>query len=163
MGELRKSDTGDDPRLAEVVDLANRNVASGGGPFAAAILHGGAVVAIGVNEVVSGLDPTAHAEVVAIREACRELGRYSLEGCVLISSCEPCPMCMSAALWVRVDEVIYAADRHDAAAAGFDDLAFYRLFEQEGSTWPIRVAHRPIASRLAPFTAWSEFADRVEY
>ncbi|WP_019927331.1 nucleoside deaminase [Nocardia sp. BMG111209] len=149
--------------LAETVRLAATNVAAGGGPFAAAILCDGNIVATGTNEVVTGLDPTAHAEVVAIRAACRALGRFSLAGCLLVSSCEPCPMCLSAALWSRVDQVIYAADRYDAARAGFDDLAFYRLFEQDRRTWPIPVAHHRVDSHDAPFRAWRQHPDRIEY
>ncbi|MCX4092401.1 nucleoside deaminase [Nocardia sp. alder85J] len=149
--------------LAETVRQANANVHTGGGPFAATVLRAGVVVATGANQVVPNLDPTAHAEVVAIRAACRALGTHSLAGCLLISSCEPCPMCLAAALWSRVDQVVYAADRYDAAEAGFDDLAFYRLFETDGPAWPIRVTHRPIDARRAPFLAWADFADRVEY
>jgi len=158
--ELSKSEQ---PWLAEAVQLAVESVASGGGPFAAAVLRAGTVVATGANEVVRSLDPTAHAEVVAIRAACHSLGRYSLAGCVLVSSCEPCPMCLAAALWSRVDRVIYAADRHDAAAAGFDDSAFYRLFEQDRQSWPIPVTHQAIRDSRAPFAAWKNRSDRVEY
>lgn len=149
--------------LTEIVEAATASVAAGGGPFAAAVLQEGVVVAVGTNEVVGSLDPTAHAEVVAIRAACRELGRFSLAGCVLISSCEPCPMCLAAALWSRVGGVIYAADRHDAADAGFDDLSFYRLFEQDRQSWPIPVTQQRLGSRAAPFAAWGDRLDRVEY
>jgi tRNA(Arg) A34 adenosine deaminase TadA len=149
--------------LVDTVRRATDNVASGGGPFAAAVLRAGTIVATGANQVVGSLDPTAHAEVVAIRAACRELDSFTLTGCVLVCSCEPCPMCLSAALWSRVDQVIYAADRHDAAEAGFDDLMFYELFEQDRSTWPISVTHQPISSRGAPFAAWGDRPDRIEY
>ncbi len=98
------------------------------------------MVATGQNRVTRDLDPTAHAEVLAIRSACAELGDFALTGCTLYASCEPCPLCVSAALWSRVDRVVYAADRHDAARGGFDDLAFYDLFTRDRSTWPMPVA-----------------------
>jgi len=121
--------------LAHCVELATKNVTDGGGPFGALVVKDGTIVSTGVNQVTTTLDPTAHAEVVAIRRACRELGTFRLDGCLLVSSCEPCPMCLSSALWARVDRVIYAADRHDAAKAGFDDLAFYELFDRPRDTW----------------------------
>ena len=102
--------------MNEAIDLATESVRNGGGPFGALIARGGEIVAIGNNNVTSHLDPTAHGEVSAIRAACQKLGSFSLEGCVLVTSCEPCPMCLSSALWARVDRVVYAADRHDALA-----------------------------------------------
>jgi guanine deaminase len=107
------------------VDLAVANVAAGGGPFGAVIVQNGAEVAVGINRVTLDRDPTAHAEVVAIRSTCGALRDFSLVGCTLYSSCEPCPLCVSAALWARLDRVVYAADRNDAARGGFDDRAFY--------------------------------------
>ena len=121
------------------------------------------MVASGVNQVARTLDPTAHAEVVAIRAACRLIGDFRLTGCVLVSSCEPCPLCLSAALWARVDRVICAADRNDAAAAGFDDRAFYDLFEQPRASWPLPVVQLSTADRTQPFTAWLARTDRVQY
>src|SRR5438874_2765446 len=109
------------PWLDRAVDLATDNVAEGGGPFGAVIIRGESeLISVGVNRVTRDLDPTAHAEVVAIREACRKLGDFKLDGCVLVTSCEPCPLCLAAALWARVDRVVFAADRYDAAKAGFD-------------------------------------------
>src|SRR5579885_2837364 len=105
--------------LDEAVRLAAANVATGGGPFGAVVVRGDELIATGVNRVVPTLDPTAHAEVVAIREACQRVGDFRLTGCVLFSSCEPCPLCLSASLWARLDRVVFAADRDDAAAAGF--------------------------------------------
>ncbi|MCP2261765.1 tRNA(Arg) A34 adenosine deaminase TadA [Streptoalloteichus tenebrarius] len=149
--------------LTECVRLAADNVASGGGPFGALVARDGEVLAVGVNQVTPTLDPTAHAEVVAIRAACRRIGDFRLTGCVLVTSCEPCPLCLAAALWARVDRVLYAADRHDAAEAGFDDLAFYRLFETPRDRWSVRVEQLACAGRTDPFTAWLERPDRVEY
>jgi tRNA(Arg) A34 adenosine deaminase TadA len=150
-------------RLAEAVALAVDNVAAGGGPFGALVVRDGAVVATGVNQVTTTNDPTAHAEVVAIRAACRALHDFRLTGCVLVSSCEPCPLCLAAALWARVDRVIYAADRHDAARGGFDDLAFYELFATPREQWPMRVVGAPTPDATAPFAAWRAKSDRVDY
>src|SRR5438874_606486 len=110
------------PWLDRAVALATENVEAGGGPFGALIIRGDSeLISVGVNRVTRDIDPTAHAEVVAIREACRKLSDFRLDGCVLVTSCEPCPLCLAAALWSRVDQVVYAADRYDAASAGFDD------------------------------------------
>ena len=149
--------------LRRVVDNAVDNVAAGGGPFAALIVRGDEVVAEGVNRVTRDLDPTAHAEVVAIRAACQAVNDFSLAGCVLVSSCEPCPLCLAAALWARVDEVVYVADRDDAARAGFDDRAFYDLFDQPRSGWPTPVHQARIAPAAAPFDAWLAKSDRIAY
>ena len=149
--------------LRQCVDLATKNVAAGGGPFGALVVKDGSVVAEGVNQVTPTLDPTAHAEVVAIRLACKELNTFKLDGCVLVSSCEPCPMCLSSALWARVDRIVYAANRHDAAKAGFDDLAFYELFEQPRDSWRLPVAQASEVDGFVPFAAWLDRPDRVEY
>lgn len=146
-----------------VVARATDNVAAGGGPFAALIARDGDIVAEGVNRVTRDLDPTAHAEVVAIRAACAATGEFALAGCVLVSSCEPCPLCLAASLWARVDEVVYAADRHDAARAGFDDREFYDLFGKPRDTWPLPVRQQRIGSTAQPFDAWLANADRVDY
>ncbi|GAB7048058.1 nucleoside deaminase [Catenuloplanes indicus] len=149
--------------LDQAVAAAVANVGTGGGPFGALVVRGGEVVATGVNQVTITLDPTAHAEVVAIRAACRALGTFKLDGCVLVSSCEPCPLCLAAALWARVDRVVYAADRHDAADAGFDDRAFYDLFARPRAEWQVPVVQADATDRVAPFTAWANRADRVDY
>ena len=152
-----------DSSLRHVLDCAVANVGAGGGPFAALVVRDGEAVSEGVNRVTRDLDPTAHAEVVAIRAACQELASFSLAGCVLVASCEPCPLCLAAALWSRVDEVVYVADRGDAAGAGFDDRAFYELFDQPRSTWPTPVRQTRIAAATAPFEAWLAKADRIAY
>ncbi len=149
--------------LARAIDLARENVDSGGGPFGAVVVRADEVIATGTNLVTATLDPTAHAEVVAIRNACAAVGDFRLTGCVLVSSCEPCPLCLAASLWARVDAVVFAADREDAAVAGFDDRAFYDLFAAPRETWQLRVSQVPHASRLAPFTAWEERTDRLRY
>ncbi|AOR30011.1 tRNA-specific adenosine deaminase [Streptomyces fodineus] len=150
--------------MEKAITLATNSVTNGGGPFGALVAKDGEVVATGHNQVTSTLDPVAHAEVSAMRAACRELNTFSLEGCVLITSCEPCPMCLAAALWARVDRLVYSADRHDAAVAGFDDRNFYDLFEKKPqSMWPMSVEHLDLPNRTAPFDAWLAKADRIAY
>ncbi|RJQ81994.1 nucleoside deaminase [Pseudonocardiaceae bacterium YIM PH 21723] len=149
--------------LAAAVRLAQDNATRGGGPFGALIAREGEVIATGSNRVTANLDPTAHAEVTAIRAACTKLGAFSLDGYVLISSCEPCPMCLASALWARVDRIVYAADRDDAARAGFDDTAFYQLFDSPRDTWPVPVVRHAGVDGTPPFTAWLNNPDRTEY
>ncbi|TDE96085.1 nucleoside deaminase [Occultella glacieicola] len=157
----------DDPRqehwLAEAVALARKNVADGGGPFGALIVRGEEVLGKGVNRVTRDNDPTAHAEVCAIRAAAHALGDFRLTGTVLYTSCEPCPLCLAAALWARVDRVVYAADRHDAARGGFDDLAFYELFARPRSEWATPVLPLEVPGAVAPFDDWLARPDREAY
>jgi guanine deaminase len=149
--------------LEEAIRLATDNVASGGGPFGALVVRGGEVLATGTNQVTTDLDPTAHAEVVAIRGACQAIGDFKLTGCVLVSSCEPCPLCLSAALWARVDRVLYAADRDDAAKAGFDDREFYELFGKPRESWPVPIDQLSTSDFYTPFEAWVSKPDKRVY
>lgn len=150
--------------LDRAIELATTSVANGGGPFGALIAKDGEIVALGHNKVTSDLDPTAHAEVTAIRTACQALNTFSLDGCVLVASCEPCPMCLSSALWARVDRIVFAADRDDAAVAGFDDRRFHDLFEaRPEAAWPARIERLETANRTAPFDAWLAKTDRIAY
>ena len=131
--------------------------AGDGGPFGAVITRDGQVVGKAHNRVTSRLDPTAHAEVECIRAACAALGTFDLSGCDLYASCEPCPMCLGATLWSRVDRLFFAANRFDAAAGGFDDAALYDQLAK-----PMEQRERPKTTRLplptlgAPFEAWVE-------
>lgn len=149
--------------LVHAVDLATSSVAEGGGPFGAVIVRDGTVVAEGQNRVTRDLDPTAHAEVVAIRAACAALASFELGGCTLYTSCEPCPLCVSASLWARLDRVVYAADRDDAARGGFDDRAFYELFDRPRTEWTMPVTQVATAEAAAPFDAWLANAARTAY
>lgn len=149
--------------LARAIAIAIDNVADGGGPFGAVIVRDRVEVAIGTNRVTRDNDPTAHAEVEAIRAAGRVLGDFSLAGCTLFASCEPCPLCASAALWARLDRVVFAADRHDAAAAGFDDREFYALLGKDRSTWPTPVVRVTVNASAAPFDAWRDQENRTRY
>ena len=149
--------------LARAIELATENVANAGGPFGALIVRDGRVLAEGQNRVTATLDPTAHAEVVAIRAACLAVGDFSLAGTTLYTSCEPCPLCLSAALWARVDRVVFAADRHDAARGGFDDREFYELFSRDRSTWDVPVESLRPDDATAPFDAWLAHEHRTDY
>jgi guanine deaminase len=149
--------------LAHAVELALQNVADGGGPFGAVIVADGIAIGEGQNRVTRDNDPTAHAEVVAIRAACRKRADFSLGGATLYTSCEPCPLCMAAALWARLDRVVYAADRYDAARGGFDDLAFHEMFARNRATWDTTVDTVALPAATAPFDAWLANTDRAAY
>ncbi len=151
------------PYLERVVHAATRNVAAGGGPFAALVVVDAEPVSLGVNQVTKTYDPTAHAEIVAIRRACADRSTFALPGAVLYSSCEPCPMCLTAAMWARIGAVYYAADSQDAERAGFDDLALYRLLRSPRDTWSVPVARVPTADAAAPFDAWQAYDERLPY
>lgn len=150
------------PFLEHAIDLAVRNVADGGGPFGALVVTADGRIHEGTNRVTRDNDPTAHAEVVAIRAAAAASGNFDLSGAVLYASCEPCPLCLAAALWARVNRVHFAADRHGAAAAGFDDAVFYEYFN---GTRPelLPVAQSAIPTSDAPFDAWRHNAERTDY
>ncbi|BDZ43603.1 tRNA-specific adenosine deaminase [Paraoerskovia sediminicola] len=149
--------------LDRAVALAVENVARAGGPFGAVVVTADGQVFEGVNRVTSSNDPTAHAEVQAIRAACTALGTFDLSGATLWSSCEPCPMCLSSALWARVEAVHFAADRHDAAAAGFDDAVFYDFFDTAPADRAMPVRQAAAGAPVAPFDAWRSHAARVDY
>jgi guanine deaminase len=149
--------------LERTIQLATENVAAGGGPFGSLVVRDGKVLAEGQNRVTATLDPTAHAEVVAIRAACLAVQDFSLAGATLYASCEPCPLCLSAALWARVDRVVYAADRHDAARGGFDDREFYELFSRDRATWHLPVESVRLERASTPFDAWLAHPDRTAY
>lgn len=153
----------DEAWLARAVELATTNVGDGGGPFGAVIVRDGELLATGRNHVTRDLDPTAHAEVVAIRVACASLGDHRLTGCTIYASCEPCPMCLSASLWARVERIVYAADRDDAARAGFDDEEFYAMFDRPRSEWATVVQELRIPSAGEPFDAWLALETRHPY
>lgn len=154
------------PYLQRAIDLAVANVADGGGPFGAIVVVPDGRVFEGQNRVTRDNDPTAHAEVVAIRRAAAVVG-FDLSGAALYASCEPCPLCLAAALWARIGSVHFAADRNDAAAVGFDDAAFYEYFDAgaeahgEGSLLPITRAQ--VSGQGRPFEAWAAYAERIEY
>lgn len=154
--------------LARSIRLATANVLNSGGPFGAMIVTADGKTFDGVNRVTADNDPTAHAEVTAIRTACRELGTFDLSGAVLYTSCEPCPMCLASALWARVERVVYAADRHDAASVGFDDAVFYEYFDNQDrdSLMPVsklELGDPSAPAPLEPFNTWNTLETRIDY
>lgn len=145
------------------IELAVENVKNGGGPFGAVIVKDGDIIATGVNRVTSGCDPTAHAEVSAIRAACSKLHTFSLEGCEIYSSCEPCPMCLGAIYWAHITRLYYGCNKEDAAKAGFDDAFIYKelsLSPQERSMKTEILL--PEEARRA-FEAWEVNDERIDY
>jgi tRNA(Arg) A34 adenosine deaminase TadA len=150
--------------LRRAIALASRNVSSGrGGPFGAVIEKNGAILAEGANLVTSSHDPTAHAEIVAIREACRLLQSHSLEGCIIYASCEPCPMCLAAIYWARVSKLVYAASQEDAAAAGFDDSFLYREVALPPHSRSLPAERALDAEASAPFDLWRSSVLKIPY
>ncbi|HVO97620.1 MAG TPA: nucleoside deaminase [Bryobacteraceae bacterium] len=149
--------------MARAIELALQNVRNGGGPFAAVIVKSGSVIAEGTNLVTSLKDPTAHAEVVAIRHACMALGSFQLDGCDVYTTCEPCPMCLGAIYWARPAQVYFAAKKADAAAAGFDDAFIYEQIARlpEERKIPFRELMRE--ESLACFQAWKDNPDHIGY
>jgi len=150
--------------LRQAIELAAEGVENGkGGPFGCVIVRDGVVVGRGCNGVTSTNDPTAHAEIVAIRDACQRLGDFQLTDCVVYASCEPCPMCLGALYWARPSRVIYAATRHEAAEAGFDDAFIYDEISLEGGKRRIPFVHRPVEGAGELFGLWREKGNRRLY
>lgn len=149
--------------MREAVRLATESVERGGGPFGAVIVKDGEIIACGWNCVTSRNDPTAHAEIVAIREACERLGSFQLAGCDVYSSTEPCPMCMGALYWARPERVFYASDREDAATAGFDDQFIYDELARAVDARDLEIHHLEVEGAGEEFQAWRSKDDRMEY
>lgn len=151
-------------QLSRAIELARDQVRSGrGGPFGAIIVCDGRVIAEGCNEVTSANDPTAHAEIVAIRRACSALGRFSLVGASIYASCEPCPMCLAAIYWARLDRLFFANTREQAAAIGFDDAAIYAEIPKPIGERRLATVHLPSAAGVDAFAAWQAKIDKVAY
>lgn len=149
--------------MRRAIALAVDNVANGGGPFGAVIARDGEIVAEGVNRVTANHDPTAHAEVSAIRAACSQLQTFDLTGCDIYTSCEPCPMCLGAIYWAHLDRIYYGANQHDAAAINFDDAFIYRELAVPVEQREKQMTALLPSEALAAFEAWRQKADKVEY
>jgi len=149
--------------MREALALAGASVREGGGPFAALVVRDGEVIGRGTNRVTATNDPTAHAEVQAVRAACAALGTFGLEGCEVYCSCEPCPMCLGALYWARVDRVYFAGTRADAAAAGFDDERLYRELAAPLAERSLPMTRLLPEEAAAPFGAWAAEPDRRPY
>ena len=150
--------------MQEAIERAVENVRSGrGGPFAAVVVKDGRIIAAGANCVTLTNDPTAHAEVIAIREACRVLGTFQLAGCEIYTSCEPCPMCLGAIYWARPERVYFGATAGDAAAAGFDDSFIYDELKRPHSERQIPLEPMMSEAALEAFRVWGQKGDRIRY
>lgn len=150
--------------MTRAIQLSIENVLSGqGGPFGAVIVRDGSIIAEGSNRVTATNDPTAHAEVVAIREACGKLGSFELKDCELYASCEPCPMCLGAIYWARLTRIYFGNSAADASKIGFDDSAIYHECAQPHSKRSIPMVQMMREEALAAFRAWVEKTDKVPY
>jgi tRNA(Arg) A34 adenosine deaminase TadA len=150
--------------MRRALEMAVANVHAGkGGPFATLIVKDGRIVGEGSNLVTSTNDPTAHAEIVAIRNACAKLGTFQLEGCDVYASCEPCPMCFGAIYWARPHRVFYAATRREAADVGFDDALIYQEIARPPAERVITMRQMACDESSKPFEAWRSFQGRIEY
>lgn len=153
----------DEKFMQQAIDLSIENVANGGGPFGAVIVRDGEVIATGTNRVTATCDPTAHAEVSAIRAACAKLGDFKLTGCTIYSSCEPCPMCLSALYWAGVERIFYGNTKEDAKAVNFDDSFIYDQIALDYSERSIPCINIMREQALAGFKAWSDKEDKILY
>ncbi len=149
--------------LNQAIELAKDNITKGGGPFGAVIVRNGEIIARSANTVTLDKDPTAHAEVNAIRSACKRLGTFDLSGCEIYSSCEPCPMCLSAIYWARLDKLYYAATRKDAASVGFDDDYIYKEIPLDNAHRSLPIEHLHSPNATSPFALWEKTEGKTEY
>ena len=150
--------------MARAIELAVENVRSGlGGPFGAVVVKDGSIIAEGANQVTATNDPTAHAEVLAIRQACQKLGLFELKTCELYTSCEPCPMCLGAVYWARLARVYYGSFAADASKAGFDDSFIYREIAEAHAQRGIPMIQMMRDEALAAFRAWEEKPNKIPY
>jgi tRNA(Arg) A34 adenosine deaminase TadA len=150
--------------MREAIRLASQNVeVQGGGPFGAVIVKEGTIIATATNHVTTANDPTAHAEVNAIREACKKLNTFDLSGCEIYASCEPCPMCLASIYWARIDKIYYAGNRYDAKAAGFDDSFIYDELNKQPKSRMIPVIELLHDEGIKPLQEWQECRNRTDY
>ena len=153
----------DEELMREAIRLSRESIAKGGGPFGAVIVRDGEVIAAASNSVVPDNDPTAHAEVNCIREACRKLGTIDLSDCVIYTSCEPCPMCLGAIYWAHIGKIYYANTRKDAEAIGFDDNFIYEELDRPLKNRVKPIIHLSRNEAIKVFEEWRDKTDKVEY
>lgn len=149
--------------MRKAIELSIENVKNGGGPFGAVIVKDGEIVATGVNRVTANHDPTAHAEVSAIRAACQKLDTFDLSGCEIYTSCEPCPMCLGAIYWAHLDKIYYGNNKTDAARIGFDDSFIYDELALKREDRKKAMEELLPDEAIAAFQAWENKTDKVEY
>lgn len=158
------SPTADDERfMREAIRLASESVEKGGGPFGAVIVKDGEIIAGASNSVTIDNDPTAHAEVNAIRKACRQLNTFNLDGCIIYTSCEPCPMCLGAIYWAGIDRIFYGNNRQDAAAINFADNFIYEELDRDIANRSVPITPLLRDEALRSFRLWNEKEDKKEY
>lgn len=163
LDEIKDYSAEDAKFMQMAIDLSVDNVDNGGGPFGAVIVKDGKVLSSGVNRVVPNNDPTAHAEVSAIRQACGSLKTYKLEGCTIYSSCEPCPMCLSAIYWAGIKRLCYGNTKADAKAIDFDDSFIYDQLDLDYDQRSIKCEHFMRNAAQKAFRKWTEKSDKVPY
>ena len=149
--------------MERAIELSIQSVNNGGGPFSSIIVRGEKIIAEGSNKVTLSNDPTAHGEIVAIREACEKLNNFNLSGCELYSTCEPCPMCLSAIYWSRINKIYYANTREDARKIDFDDSSIYSEFQKNISERKIPMTQIMRNEALKAFELWDKKTDKVKY
>ena len=149
--------------MRKAIALSLQNLKKGGGPFGAVIVKDNKVIATGVNRVTSHNDPTAHAEIVAIRSATRKLGSFNLQGCTIYTSCEPCPMCLAAIYWAHLDKIYYANTKTDAKNIGFDDSFIYDEIALDPNLRKIETTRLLAAEAITAFERWTEMDEKMEY
>ena len=149
--------------MKRAIELSIKSVNNGGGPFGCVIVKDEKIISEGSNKVTSSNDPTAHGEIVAIREACKSINNFSLNGCELYSTCEPCPMCLAAIYWARVDKIYYANTRKDAQKIGFDDSLIYSEFQKNIDKRKIPMIQMLRNEALKAFDLWDKKIDKVKY
>lgn len=150
--------------MSEAISLAGKNLhLLHGGPFGAVVVREGRIIGRGYNQVLLTSDPTAHAEIAAIRQACSSIGTFSLEGCILYSSCEPCPMCLGAIYWARLDALYYGCTRHDAAMIGFDDEIFYKEISRPESRRTLKTSRIMRDRAFEVFQEWEKLLEKPGY
>ena len=157
-------DSTDESRfMGQAIQLAIENVKQGGGPFGALIVRNGQIIGEGANRVTAECDPTAHAEIVAIRAACKHEKQFHLEGCAIYTSCEPCPMCLASAYWAHVSTIYYAASAETAASAGFADAFIYEQFRLPRDERDIPLIHVPHIDADRAFQNWGKDPKKIDY
>jgi len=149
--------------MRKAIALSIRNVAKGGGPFGAVIVKDGKIIATGVNKVVSHNDPTAHAEVNAIRKAAKKSGTFDLAGCDIYTSCEPCPMCLGAVYWAHLDKIYYGNNKTDAKNIGFDDSFIYEEIDLKPENRRVKTTQLLANEAIEAFRLWAKKEDKIEY
>ncbi len=149
--------------MLKAIALSKKNIDKGGGPFGAVVVKDGIIISTGVNRVTAHNDPTAHAEVNAIRKAARKLGTFNLSGCEIYTSCEPCPMCLGAIYWAHIDKIYYGNTKTDAAAIGFDDSFIYDELKQEITQRKVKIVQLLPQKAMEAFEKWINKTDKIQY